>query len=206
MCTRFYVEPDTDEIREVIIQMQRSGLVRRFEEAGYNILTSGEIRPSNVVPVIATGQSGVKKVFPMRWGFQIPGRSLLVNARSETAAQKPTFREAWKRCRCMIPASWYYEWEHLYDYDTGKIRVGSKYRIRPRDASVTWLCGLYRIEDGLPVFTVLTKEPSAEVARIHNRMPLILPADLADRWIFPGTRPETLLSGALTDMVMEKEV
>jgi putative SOS response-associated peptidase YedK len=106
----------------------------------------------------------------------------------------------------MIPASWYYEWEHLYDDDTGKIRVGSKYRIRPRDASVTWLCGLYRIEDGLPVFTVLTKVPSAEVARIHNRMPLILPADLADRWIFPGTRPETLLSGALTDMVMEKEV
>lgn len=94
----------------------------------------------------------------------------------------------------------------MYDDDTGKIRVGSKYRIRPRDASVTWLCGLYRIEDGLPVFTVLTKEPSAEVARIHNRMPLILPADLADRWIFPGTRPETLLSGALTDMVMEKEV
>jgi hypothetical protein len=63
------VEPDTDEIREVIIQMQRSGLVRRFEEAGYNILTSGEIRPSNVVPVIATGQSGAKKVFPDEVGI-----------------------------------------------------------------------------------------------------------------------------------------
>ena len=72
------------------------------------------------------------------------------------------------------------------------------------------------VQDGEPLLmagvqadgrcSVVTCEPNRWVAPIHNRMPLILPADLADRWIFPGTRPETLLSGALTDMVMEKEV
>ncbi|MFR7618630.1 MAG: SOS response-associated peptidase family protein [Subdoligranulum sp.] len=46
----------------------------------------------------------------MKWGFQIRGRSLIVNARTETAAEKPTFREAWEKRRCIIPASWYFEW------------------------------------------------------------------------------------------------
>ena len=54
--------------------------------------------------VIATGRNGKKAVFPMRWGFQIPGRSLLVNARSETAGEKPTFKESWEKHRCIIPA------------------------------------------------------------------------------------------------------
>ena len=87
--------------------------------------------------------------------FQIPGRSLLVNARVETAAEKPTFKEAWEKHRCIVPASWYYEWEHLTG-NSGQKKVGDKYMIQPRGSSMTWLAGLYRIEDGLPVFAVLT--------------------------------------------------
>ena len=170
MCTRFYVEPDTEEIREIIAEVQRSQLSGKFIKAGNAILTSGEIRPTNVVPVIASSRAGRRNAFPMKWGFQIPGRSLLVNARVETAAEKPTFKEAWEKHRCIVPASWYYEWEHLTG-NSGQKKVGDKYMIQPKGSSMTWLAGLYRIEDGLPVFAVLTREPTEDLKRIHDRMP-----------------------------------
>lgn len=203
MCTRFYVEPDTEEIRDVIAEAQKSLLADKFIRAGNAILTSGEIRPTNVVSVIATDRRGKRASFPMKWGFQIPGRSLIVNARTETAAQKPTFKEAWERHRCIIPASWYYEWEHFVG-NTGQKITGDKYMIQPLGSSMAWLAGLYRIEDNLPVFAVLTKEPTKGLSLIHDRMPLILPKDLIDAWINPESRPEDLLRNALSEMVMEK--
>ena len=101
---------------------------------------SGEIRPTDIVPVLAPDKNGNAAVYPMEWGFHLPAESgnagtphslqksgqnpgrnsgrrfgpsakgkLLVNARSETAAVKASFREAWACRRCIIPASWYYE-------------------------------------------------------------------------------------------------
>ncbi len=203
MCTRFYVEADADEIRDIVSDVQSSQLSVKFNHAGYAVLTSGEIRPTNVVPVIAPGKNGMRAAFPMRWGFKIPGRSLVVNARVETAAEKPTFKEAWEKHRCIIPASWYFEWEHLIGNASQK-KTGDKYMIQPRGSTMTWLAGLYRIEDGLPVFTVLTKEPTEELRRIHDRMPLIFPKNLIDDWIRPDTKPEQILPYALNEMIAEK--
>ena len=69
---------------------------------------------------------------------------------------------------------------------------------------MTWLCGLYRIENGLPVFVVLTREPGEELRFLHDRMPLIMPERLVDEWIRPEVKPESLLPYALTDMAFEK--
>ena len=65
-CTRFHVEPDTEEIREIIAEVQRSQLSGKFIKAGSAILTSGEMRPTNVVPVIASSRNGRKAAFPMK--------------------------------------------------------------------------------------------------------------------------------------------
>ena len=143
--------------------------------------------------------------FPRRWGFQIPGGSLVVNARSETAASKPTFRDAWRSHRCIVPASWYFEWEHTKT-PAGKTKTGDKYAIQPRNEQMTWLCGLYRMEDGFPVFTVLTREPTQYLRQIHDRMPLILPKNMIQEWIRPDNKPEELLEYAVTDLVAEKAV
>ena len=78
--------------------------------------------------------------------------------------------------------------------------------IQPNGSSMTWLAGLYRIEDSLPVFAVLTREPTDELRRIHDRMPLILPKERIDEWIDPRSNPEELLRFAMTAMVMEKVV
>ena len=203
MCTRFFIEPDTEEFREIIAQARESRLLKRLIQMGSPMLTSGEIRPSNVVPVIAPNRDGRRTAYPMKWGFSMPGRPLLVNARSETAGEKPTFKEAWERHRCIIPASWYYEWEHLVN-SSGRKKTGDKYMIQPAGETVTWLCGLYRIEDGLPVFTVLTREPSESVRQIHDRMPLILPGSMVDDWIDPSGDPGEMLRYALTDMMTER--
>ena len=203
MCTRFFIEPDTEEFREIIAQARESRLLKRLIQMGSPMLTSGEIRPSNVVPVIAPNRDGRRTAYPMKWGFSMPGRPLLVNARSETAGEKPTFKEAWERHRCIIPASWYYEWEHLVN-SSGQKKSGDKYMIQPAGETVTWLCGLYRIEDGLPVFTVLTREPSESVRQIHDRMPLILPGSMVDDWIDPSGDPGEMLRYALTDMMTER--
>ena len=76
--------------------------------------------------------------------------------------------------------------------------------IQPAGASATWLCGLYRMEDKFPVFTVLTKEPTEDLRRIHDRMPVMLPKDMIRDWINPKNKPEELLPHALTDMVFDK--
>ena len=203
MCTRFYIRRDEREMREIIERIQGSFLFQRFVEEGKEVVTCGEIRPTNVVPVIAMSRDGKQTAFPMQWGFLLSGRSPLVNARTETAAEKPTFKEAWARHRCIIPASWYFEWEHTID-EAGKKKTGAKYMIRPKDSGMTWLCGLYRMEDGLPAFTVLTRQPSEELSRIHDRMPLIMPQEKIGEWIDPDSDPSKLLRYSLTDMVFEE--
>ena len=199
MCCRYWVE-ESPELREIVEEMNQSPLLRKWHETAV-IKTNGEIRPTDVVPVIAPDRSGDRAVFPMKWGFS--GKSILMNARSETAGVKPTFQESWNRRRCIVPASWYFEWEHLHGND-GKTRTGDKYMIRPKDSAMTWLCGLYRIEDGLPDFVVLTREPGEEIRFIHEWMPLILPERYIDDWIRPDSKPEELLDKAITGMIFEK--
>lgn len=264
MCTRFYVLPGSPDIEYILAAARKSPLLRRFVQP---LKTSGEIRPTDLVPVLAPDKRGNAAVYPMQWGFRLPpGRAgekgmLLVNARVETAAQKVTFRDAWASRRCIVPCSWYYEWEHFTD-EGGRRKTGQKYAIcsgsfpelpgpanfpeegmepvlpapvtspeegtgpvlsapagspeegmKPvlpapagsveevlKSSSVTWLCGLYRIENNVPVFVILTREPGRNLSRIHDRMPLILPPDAAPDWIRPQTKPEDLLQYSLTEM------
>ena len=200
MCCRYWFD-ESPELRPFVEEMNRSPLVEKFVKTG-PITTQGEVRPTNVVPVIASNKRGQKAVYPMKWGFS--GRTLLVNARSETASTKPTFSDAWKSHRCIVPASYYFEWEHLISND-GKKKTGPKYLIQPKDSAVTWMCGLYRIEEGLPVFVILTRAPGEEIRFIHDRMPLILPEQFVGEWIKPETRPEELVKEAQTEMYFEKE-
>ena len=173
--------------------------------------TEREIRPMDMVPVIATSKAGKETVFPMIWGFTIPRtKNPVINARVETAKDRDLFRDSWAHRRCIIPCSWYFEWEHLNDDFTGKTNTGDKYLIQSRGSGVTFLAGLYRMETSkgisYPVFTVLTKDSAPDIYFIHDRMPVILPQTLIRDWIDPGNKADGILSEALNDMVFEKAV
>ena len=203
MCCRYYMEM-SPALRPIVEAAQRSRLYQAsIEKVAKPLITEGEVFPDSLVPVIATSKSGEKSVFPMVWGFHVPGISrTIANARVETAAEKASFRDSWAAHRCVIPASWYYEWEHV-PTPSGKSKAGDKYAIMPKGGELTWLCGLYRMEEGLPVFAVLTRAPSAELFRIHDRMPVMLPEEALDAWLNPQGRPEDILSAALTETVWE---
>ena len=200
MCCRYYILPkgvEWDPIRE---GAESARLLGRFREAGASLKLEGEVRPTDLVPVLATDRTGLRRIFPMRWGFRLEGPkpSLLINARSETAVQKPSFREAWAGHRCAVPASGYYEWDHRPKGD--QPGSGTRWAIRDPEAPILWLCGLYRMEAGLPVFVILTREPGEALSPIHDRMPLALPAAAVSAWVDPKASPEALLASALTEL------
>jgi len=203
VCCRYYIEKDDPEIRDVLTAVNRSPLADRFLRAGDAVLTDGEIHPTAVVPTVASSRDGRPCVFPMKWGFTIPGIRPVFNARVETASVRSSFREAWEGHRCAIPASWYFEWKHVPSA-SGRTRVTDKYAIQPAGGAAAWLCGLYRLENSLPHFVVLTREPTEALREIHDRMPLILPAKYVHDWINPLAAPEKMLDLAVTDLVMEK--
>ena len=206
MCCRYYME-ESPELRPYVEAAKRSSLLEKMvARLARPLIASGEVRPTNIVPVIAPSRHREMAVYPMLWGFT--GKTApLVNARCETAADKPTFRESWEKRRCAIPASWYYEWEHHLSPD-GKQKTGDKYMIQPLGANILFLAGLYRMEKQgdltFPVFTVLTKEPTEALRRLHDRMPVILPRSAVADWIDPESKPAAILGSALSDMIIGK--
>ena len=154
MCCRYFLDSSPD-LRPIVEAAGRSPLTERFTTHLNRLLvTEGDVHPKSLVPVLAPNKKGERAVFPMVWGFQMSyTRAVIVNARVETAAVKPSFAEIWRQRRCIVPASCYYEWEHAVNPSNGEKRTGDKYQIRPAGSDVTWLAGLYRMEnyDGVRV-------------------------------------------------------
>ena len=95
--------------------------------------------------------------------------------------------------RCLVPAAHYFEWEKR-----GREKI--KYAIKPADVSVLYMAGIYRIENGVPVFSILTREPASSISFIHDRMPVILPCALMTDWLNPRFKAEEVLRSATLDI------
>ncbi len=193
-------------LRPIVEAAEKSKLLKNnIGWLGKGLSKQGEIFPDSLVPVIATGRSETKKVFPMLWGYHVSDSSRsLLNARTETAMAKITFRDSWLEHRCIVPASWYFEWTHHKRAD-GKTETGKKYAIMPKGQELTWLCGLYRLENNnSPHFVILTREPGENIAFIHDRMPLIMPENVINDWINPKYSAKDILPHAITDCVYEE--
>ena len=167
MCGRYWIDPgESPELERIIAEMQR------FEGAK----TQGEIFPGDKVPVLCRSRAGNVRPFAMEWGYHMPDGRRLINARSETAAEKSMFRQSMQLRRCLLPMSAYFEWQAGPE---GK----QKHRIAPKQAGMHYLAGLYRFEDSNPVCTVLTRAAAEEIAFIHHRMPVILSANEKESWL-----------------------
>ena len=137
------------------------------------LLNPRDVHPSETALVIA-GTDRTVRATPMAWGISNPiQKGLLANARSETIREKPTFRESALLRRCAIPASGFYEW------DVNKAR----FRFFRNDEELLWLAGIYRQENGIKRFTVLTREAAGAMIPIHPRMPVTLTSNEIAPWI-----------------------
>ena len=154
---------------------------------------TGEVNPGDVAAVIASNRKLAPQAFGMKWGYKLPDGKLIFNARSETAAQKVMFADGMRQRRCLIPADCYYEWQKTAQ---GK----QKYQLAPSDANGFFLAGIYRIEQGSAVFSVLTKEPVESIAFIHHRMPVILPREAMSDWLNPRYNGIEILNAAVGDI------
>lgn len=186
MCGRFFVDraESAEDLERIIDALNRKG----------QIVRTGEIFPSDPVAVIANSRAMTPAAFAMSWGYHADDGNLIINARSETAAEKPMFRDGMKQRRCLLPATTYFEWEKQAG---GKV----KYAIRPSGTDLFFLAALYRIEGNRACCTVLTREVAPSIAFIHDRMPVILPRAAVKDWLNPACNPSELLRAAMTDVV-----
>lgn len=149
------------------------------------------IAPTEPVPVIYAGEHGRRAAF-MRWGLvphwaKTPDsiRSTLFNARSETAAEKPSFRDAMRRSRCIMPASGFYEWR-----TEGSTK--QPYFIHRKDGKPIAFAGLHSTwtkgETPLHSCTILTTAAEGSIRELHHRVPVILEEDDWERWLDPKQR------------------
>ncbi len=177
-------------------------LASLFEVATFPLEERYNIAPTQLVPVVRERQDGTRELDSMRWGL-VPHwvkepsefKANLFNARSESAAEKPSFRDAMKNGRCLIPASGFYEWKAA---GSGK----QPYFIHRKEGAPLAFAGLYaywgRGEGALLSCTILTTAANDDMRPLHDRMPVILEAAAWERWLDPGEHDPRAVEDLLT--------
>lgn len=154
------------------------------EQVRYNLAPT---QLFNIIRNKPDSEPAVREVASVRWGFipewSAPPFSALINARSETVTQKPAFRNAFKRRRCLIPVDGFFEWKKI-----GKIR--QPYLFRRADHKPLALAGLWErclTDPAGPVDTcvILTTQANKLVEPLHDRMPVIVDPASFELWLDP---------------------
>ena len=151
----------------------------------YNPLPNFNVAPTQIHPVIT--QQEPKIIHLYRWGLipfwakDMKIGAKMINARIETIAEKPAFKQAFQKRRCLVPFDGYYEWMKTPE---GKV----PYRIKLTNTDVFAMAGLYetwRNPEGkfIHSFTIITKEAEPIIAHLHDRMPFILLPEQESLWL-----------------------
>jgi putative SOS response-associated peptidase YedK len=182
MCGRFTLRAPASVVAEQFALFDVEPFAPRFN-----------IAPSQSVAVVrcVAEPAGVRRELALlRWGL-VPSwaddpaiGNRLINARSETAAEKPAFRAAFRRRRCLVVADGFYEWQKVNSHK-------QPYFIRFRDDRPFAIAGLWESWEGVDHSAVescvlLTTGPNELMRPIHDRMPVILPRETHDLWLDPG--------------------
>lgn len=181
MCGRFLLLADLEVIVEIFEIQRVDGEYHR----GKNIAPGQQI-----AAVLRTDNKNI--LAPLRWGL-IPAWALdpahgykMFNARAETIAWRPSFRKAFSRRRCLIPADGFYEWQKL-----GKVKKPFLFSLKSGEAF--GMAGLYETwispeKTPLTTATIITTTPNDLIRPIHDRMPVIVPKDRYAAWLDPDNQ------------------
>jgi len=157
-----------------------------LSEIPASIVPRFNIAPTAEVLVVRAGEGGGRVPALLRWGL-VPRwakdpklATRLNNARGETVAQKPSFRDAYRRRRCLVPANGFYEWRRIGDRK-------QPYYIAPAQGALFAFAGLWERWEGaggpLETCAIVTTDANAPMQAIHDRMPVIVPPQDHARWL-----------------------
>ena len=190
MCGRFTLTPELKVLAERFS-------VSPTPTADYN--PRYNIAPTQ--PVIVIEDNGKRSMKTMKWGL-IPSwakdpsiGNRMINARVETLTEKPSFRDALKKRRCLIPADSFYEWQKL-----GKVKQPVRIVLKSREAfglAGLWDCWTSPAQEEVLSCTIITTEANELMQEIHDRMPVILNRDVEGRWLDPTVNNLVVLLGML---------
>jgi putative SOS response-associated peptidase YedK len=183
MCGRYYVDEETNqELLKIIRNLDKrlAGVPTQPGKKERRVKT-GEIFPSDTVPIICQGKESAC-YDAMTWGYPTPSKgnqssnldarnkgSLIINARGESAHEKPMFSRSLSSGRIVVPASGFYEWTH----DSNK----DKYYFTAPDSPMLYMAGLSRTFETDQNFVILTTKANECMEDIHDRMPVLLYKD-----------------------------
>ena len=199
MCGRFTLYHTREEIEERFAAQLVPNVIAEAEPR-YNIA------PTQTVLAVTQTRDGARLLDGFHWGLipswaKDPGiGTKMINARAETLAEKPSFRTALSRRRCLIPADGFYEWQDAPPADSGKKPPKTPLHLHLTDGSLFAFAGLWdewHAPDGSPLrsCTIITTAPNAVAAPIHDRMPVILSPEDEALWLDPTvTDTASLLS------------
>jgi putative SOS response-associated peptidase YedK len=190
MCGRFVITSPPAALRQIFGYSEQPNFPPRHNVA-----------PTQPVPVVIV-ENGARRFRLMRWGLlpawvKDPGKfTLLINARAETAKQKPAFKNALVRRRCLVPADGYYEWRGF----EGRKRP---YFIHRREGGPIGLAGLAETWIGpngeeLDTVAIVTAPASADLAVLHHRVPVTIRAGDFGRWLDCGAHDADDVMALLT--------
>ncbi len=196
MCGRYAFYSPQEAVRRLFGVTSAAPL-----EPRYNIC------PTQFVPVVRTSDARTRELAMLYWGlvpFWAKEKSLgarMINARAETVAEKPAFRAAYRKRRCLVLADGYYEWRPSTQ---GK----QPWFIRAADGEPFAMAGLWEswgTGDVLESCTIITTAAIGSVAQLHDRMPRILPASHYGEWLDPAAKLESLDAMLVAPLAAELE-
>lgn len=192
MCGRFTLRANASELVQMFSLLNQPIIIPRYN-----------IAPTQLVACVRQDEQGAREMHDLRWGLvpfwakDLKIGARMINARGETIATKPSFRNSFKKRRCLIPVDGFYEWK----------RLGPKnkqpFLIEMKDKLPFALAGLWETwtpktpEQGTePVesCSIVTTEPNALMSTLHDRMPVIVDEADFDAWLSPKTDPDELQS------------
>ncbi len=190
MCGRFALIASAPRLARLLGLMDVPELPPRYN-----------IAPSQSVAAVRTSRGDRPELVLMRWGLipawsKTPGKDYrMINAKAETLAQRPAFRTAYRRRRCLIPADGFYEWKRLSDRK-------QPYYFSMEDGEPFVFASLWEQwrgpdEDIIDSCAIITTEPNGIVAAVHNRMPAILAEQDYDTWLDPDHQDTNTLDALL---------
>ncbi len=188
MCGRYQF---LDDERFIEAKKLKQEIKKKYTSIPFD---SGEIFPGQYAPIIKEGKES-PEMFMYEWGIKPTGfKTSLINARSESVKTKPSFAEAYKNNRIIVPATGFYEWS----------RDKKKYLFFDEDIKLLYMAGIAASKSGRGYFAIITTQADETVSKVHDRMPLLLDKHDVVSWLSQTMSADSLLSKNPARLIIEE--